>query len=252
MDTNETDAPSTSGEPDPAVVAVTETKVYADGSSATGPGPLPDLSPAEQADAQRMQAEQDAAAGMSALPPGFALSALPEPASHAEQARAPLNIVFSDKQVLNALGQPAGPDILIGSSILPAHVNIPDADGEFHQFQLGEIVASAHQVSGLSVGDWNALPNEDRETRLAAEITVRANIFRSQSADRPQGLHSNLIEIELARRLSEIETSEAFQPPIAAEGSIEHFMDEDDAGTRRLMRVVVDTDGALRKVATGI
>lgn len=37
-----TQVPSTSGEPDPAVVAVTETRVYADGSTATGPGPLPD------------------------------------------------------------------------------------------------------------------------------------------------------------------------------------------------------------------
>ncbi|MBC7604331.1 MAG: KTSC domain-containing protein [Ramlibacter sp.] len=36
------------GAPDPAVVAITETKVYADGSSATGPGPLPDQSPEEQ------------------------------------------------------------------------------------------------------------------------------------------------------------------------------------------------------------
>ena len=33
---------------DPAVAAITETKTYSDGSSATGPGPLPDQSPAQQ------------------------------------------------------------------------------------------------------------------------------------------------------------------------------------------------------------
>lgn len=42
-----TPAPS-AGTPDPAIEAATETKTYADGSSATGPGPLPDHSPAEQ------------------------------------------------------------------------------------------------------------------------------------------------------------------------------------------------------------
>lgn len=33
------------GEPDPAVVAATETKTYPDGTTVTGPGPLPDESP---------------------------------------------------------------------------------------------------------------------------------------------------------------------------------------------------------------
>lgn len=32
----------------PAVIAQTETKVYTDGTSVTGPGPLPDLSPEQQ------------------------------------------------------------------------------------------------------------------------------------------------------------------------------------------------------------
>ena len=40
---------STTPEADAQVRVVTETKVYADGSQATGPGPLPDQSTAEQA-----------------------------------------------------------------------------------------------------------------------------------------------------------------------------------------------------------
>lgn len=46
--------------PDPVIETpvLTETKIYADGSSATGPAPLPDQSPAEQdaADAQKEDA----------------------------------------------------------------------------------------------------------------------------------------------------------------------------------------------------
>lgn len=40
-------APSSMKQPDPAVVAITETKTYADGTLVTGPGPLPDASPTE-------------------------------------------------------------------------------------------------------------------------------------------------------------------------------------------------------------
>lgn len=47
LDALTTPAPSV-GTPDPAVEAVTETKTYADGTIATGIGPLPDQSPAEQ------------------------------------------------------------------------------------------------------------------------------------------------------------------------------------------------------------
>ena len=37
--------PSAGAEADPAVAAATESKAYADGTRATGPGPLPDTSP---------------------------------------------------------------------------------------------------------------------------------------------------------------------------------------------------------------
>jgi hypothetical protein len=40
-------APTEGGQPDPAVVAATETVVYPDGTSVTGPGPLPAESPAD-------------------------------------------------------------------------------------------------------------------------------------------------------------------------------------------------------------
>ena len=36
--------------------------------------------------------------------------------------------------------------------------------------QLGYVVAQAHIASGLSVDDWNALADDDREAKLAAMV----------------------------------------------------------------------------------
>jgi hypothetical protein len=47
---------------------VTEHKTYADGTTATGPGPLPDKSPAEQAAEQQAAADKDAAQSNGAAP----------------------------------------------------------------------------------------------------------------------------------------------------------------------------------------
>lgn len=43
--------PSTTDNPDPHAVAVTETKTYPSGTTVTGPGPLPDEDPASAAPA---------------------------------------------------------------------------------------------------------------------------------------------------------------------------------------------------------
>lgn len=63
---------------------------------------------------------------------------------------------------------PASIETLLGSSILPSLIEIGEDN-----IQLGEIVAAAHQASGLSVDDWNALNSDDRELRLQAEIDRR-------------------------------------------------------------------------------
>ncbi|WP_137136561.1 hypothetical protein [Rhizobium sp. FKY42] len=55
---------------------------------------------------------------------------------------------------------------LIGSNILPDQVEI--APGK--SVPLGEIVAKAHEKSGLSIEDWNALPQADRDALLTATV----------------------------------------------------------------------------------
>lgn len=59
-------------------------------------------------------------------------------------------------------------DTLLGSSVLPAEIEI--APGK--SVQLGRVVVQARKASGLSVDDWNALAEADREARLAQEVEV--------------------------------------------------------------------------------
>lgn len=54
---------------------------------------------------------------------------------------------------------------LLGSSIQPANIHV--GEGEV---QLGEFVAAAHLRTGMSVNDWNELPETDRERLIAQEI----------------------------------------------------------------------------------
>jgi hypothetical protein len=56
-------------------------------------------------------------------------------------------------------------EMLIGSSVLASTYEIA---GE--TVQLGAIVAAAHELSGMTVEEWNELPNDDREALLRAEL----------------------------------------------------------------------------------
>lgn len=55
---------------------------------------------------------------------------------------------------------------LNGSNVLPAVVALLAGV----EVQLGAIVARAHSASGLSVDDWNALTDADREAKLDAAL----------------------------------------------------------------------------------
>lgn len=66
---------------------------------------------------------------------------------------------------------------------------------------------------------------------------------------------SSITELELARLLPELDESETANPVDAEPGTIENFMDErivDGVTVRRVMRIVADAGGSLRKqVAPG-
>jgi len=63
--------------------------------------------------------------------------------------------------VLNAF------EILYGTDVLPAHVEINGA-----MVQLGTVVSSAHAASGLSVEDWNGLVPQVRDQLLIEHLEV--------------------------------------------------------------------------------
>jgi len=56
--------------------------------------------------------------------------------------------------------------VLLGSNLQPSEVEIKPGE----KVQLGDVVAFAHKASGLSVEDWNALEDADREARLEQAI----------------------------------------------------------------------------------
>ncbi|TRL35499.1 hypothetical protein [Rhizobium straminoryzae] len=70
------------------------------------------------------------------------------------------------KAASSTASKQAAEEVLLGSSILPALIEVAPE----RTVPLGEIVALAHKVSGLSVEDWNSQPDADREAALAATI----------------------------------------------------------------------------------
>lgn len=59
-------------------------------------------------------------------------------------------------------------EVLIGSSVQPS--TFTDIDG--NSVQLGTVVAAAHTESGLTVADWNAAPESERERLLAEQVAA--------------------------------------------------------------------------------
>ncbi|PJL44743.1 hypothetical protein [Stenotrophomonas maltophilia] len=58
------------------------------------------------------------------------------------------------------------PETLYGSNVLPANIELAEGVA----VQLGEVVRLAHEASGLTIADWNALDDGDREARLSATV----------------------------------------------------------------------------------
>lgn len=58
------------------------------------------------------------------------------------------------------------PPFLLGSNALPASFELPDGT----VLTLGDVVGKAHEASGLSVEDWNALEDNAREALIAETV----------------------------------------------------------------------------------
>lgn len=145
-------------------------------------------SPNEQADAEadrlrRSMTSDNIAPGTNLAPNAFALGA---------KETAPEGADADDD------GGSGADDMLLGSNVLPAMIEIAPGN----EAQLGAVVSRAHKESGLSVADWNALPNEDRETRLAATVdAMRAEAASPASIDHTAFAKDALLEIAATEKV---------------------------------------------------
>lgn len=70
---------------------------------------------------------------------------------------------------------PVATESLYGSSVLPATIDL----GHDVSIALGDLVAVVHAASNMSVEQWNALPEAERESLLAAAVEAA----RAQAAE---------------------------------------------------------------------
>lgn len=127
-----------------------------------------------------------------------------------------------------ATGAQSHPEVLLGSSVLPALIKI----GE-DEVQLGTVVSGAYQLSNLSVAGWNALSEEEREAKLQAYIDAWRTSLTStdlisdpsaaqtQAGEMLDGTSSTGVSNEAAglRALPEGASKEAFQQNLTANGN---------------------------------
>ncbi len=62
--------------------------------------------------------------------------------------------------------QPVDENILLGSSVHPATFDL----GDGKTAQLGDVVAQAHELSGMTTAEWNAMPDEARHQLIDAVL----------------------------------------------------------------------------------
>jgi hypothetical protein len=74
-------------------------------------------------------------------------------------------IIFADVPKPGALPDKIEYEMLIGSSVLASTYEIAG-----RTVQLGDIVAAAHKLSGMTVGEWNDQPDDNREALLRGEL----------------------------------------------------------------------------------
>lgn len=86
-----------------------------------------------------------------------------------------------DKSVTDSATPAATPIALLGSSVLPAEIDL----GNGKTITLGDLVATAHGATQMSVEDWNAMSEEQRAEILATAVEAA----RAQAAGAGAGVN---------------------------------------------------------------
>lgn len=92
--------------------------------------------------------------------------------------------VLTDPQDMRIAAAPttATQTFLLGSDVHEASYEIGDA-----LYQLGDVVAMAHEKSGLSAEEWNALEPEDRHARIDLVLEALADAAEAKQPPAPEG-----------------------------------------------------------------
>lgn len=103
---------------------------------------------------------------------------------------------------------------LNGSSVQPAEVDV----GGGAPVALGDVVAAAHAASGVSVEDWNTMPDADREALIEAEVARLRKANKPAEAAKPQTKAEKKAAAKAAAKTPEDEAEEAVEdsPEVAA------------------------------------
>ncbi|WP_439604349.1 hypothetical protein [Shinella sp.] len=105
--------------------------------------------------------------------------------------------------------KPTATETLNGSNTLPALIEV--ADGQ--ALQLGEVVAVAHALSGLTVDAWNALSEAERDERLN---TVIVNIKAAHAAlALPEEIKGKLVDPSSGALLADPKEPQEFETIVA-------------------------------------
>ena len=118
--------------------------------------------------------------------------------------------VFDEKMKARHFGEGNPEDkTLIGSSVLPSDIDL----GNGSSIKLGSVVALAHRDSGLSVDDFNALDDDEREARFADVIETLKTVV--QPADPKKAKASITVGAQPEKKEeAESREPEAFEPMV--------------------------------------
>jgi hypothetical protein len=105
--------------------------------------------------------------------------------------------------------KPKAAETLNGTNKLPPLVEIADGKGLY----LGDLVAVAHQLSGVTVDDWNALSEADRDERLNTVIGDIKVAHASQAL--PEEVASKLIDLSAAMPRPSSDQPQEFETIVA-------------------------------------
>lgn len=93
-------------------------------------------------------------------------------------------------------GEPGRIAILLGSDTLPSMIDIGEG---VPPISLGQLVSETHEKSGISVDDWNNLPQRVREILLRFHLGFKNGDIADRTTDDPrvEGLLARVAELDL-------------------------------------------------------